>query len=460
MTDWPLIVLLAVLACAAIYALYGWRTAAAAKADGDAAVAAAKVKLEQVDALKAELERERAEKTQALSDLARERATAEERARAMAEKEAALIALKSEVEKSFESLASRALGQSEQRFLTLANETFEKHRTAAAGNVKEVVAPVQEQFAKLSETIAALDKARTEDKSALTEQMRAIGETLQQTQSMTGKLANALRAAPKARGRWGEETLKNVLELSGLTSRIDFFAEETHAGEEKKLRPDVLIRLPGGRCIVIDSKVALSGYLDAMEATDDAAREAHLRKHAGELRQHASQLGQKEYWRHVPDTADFVVMFVPGENFIAAAFERDPELYERSLRDRVIIVGPSSLLALARSIAYGWRQEEVAKNAEIIAGLGRELYARLAKLSALVGDVGGALDKSVKKYNELVASFDARVMVTARKFKDLGADEGGGDIPEIAAVDAAPRLPAPQAELDLAPPPPKKRGAG
>jgi len=460
MADWPLIVLLAVLAAAAIYALYGWRAAAAAKADGDAAVAAAKVKLEQVEALKAELDRERAEKTQALSDLARERATAEERARAMAEKEAALIALKNEVEKSFESLASRALGQSEQRFLTLANETFEKHRTAAAGNVKEVVAPVQEQFAKLSETIAALDKARTEDKSALTEQMRAIGETLQQTQSMTGKLANALRAAPKARGRWGEETLKNVLELSGLTSRIDYFAEETHAGEEKKLRPDVLIRLPGGRCIVIDSKVALSGYLDAMEATDDAAREAHLRKHAGELRQHASQLGQKEYWRHVPDTADFVVMFVPGENFIAAAFERDPELYERSLRDRVIIVGPSSLLALARSIAYGWRQEEVAKNAEIIAGLGRELYARLAKLSALVGDVGGALDKSVKKYNELVASFDARVMVTARKFKDLGADEGGGDIPEIAAVDAAPRLPAPQAELDLAPPPPKKRGAG
>jgi DNA recombination protein RmuC len=460
MTDWPLIVLLAVLAAAAIYALYGWRAAAAAKADGDAAVAAAKVKLEQVDALKAELDRERAEKTQALSDLARERATAEERARAMAEKEAALIALQSEVEKSFESLASRALGQSEQRFLTLANETFEKHRTAAAGNVKEVVAPVQEQFAKLSETIAALDKARTEDKSALTEQMRAIGETLQQTQSMTGKLANALRAAPKARGRWGEETLKNVLELSGLTARIDFFPEETHSGEEKKLRPDVLVRLPGGRCIVIDSKVALSGYLDAMEATDDAARETHLRKHAGELRQHASQLGQKEYWRHVPDTADFVVMFVPGENFIAAAFERDPELYERSLRDRVIIVGPSSLLALARSIAYGWRQEEVAKNAETIAALGRELYARLAKLSALVGDVGGALDKSVKKYNELVASFDTRVMVTARKFKDLGADEGGADIPEIAAVESAPRLPAPQGELELAPPTPKKRGAG
>ncbi|MBI1251628.1 MAG: DNA recombination protein RmuC [Alphaproteobacteria bacterium] len=459
MTDWPLLVLLALLACVAVYALYGWRQTAAAKAAGDEAAAAARAKLEQIDSLKSELERERADKQTALADLARERATAEERARAMTEKEAALIAMKQEVEKSFESLANRALSQNEQRFLTLANETFEKHRTVAAGNVKEVVSPVQEQFAKLSETIAKLDKERTEDKSALTEQMRAIGATLQQTQAMTGKLANALRAAPKVRGRWGEETLKNVLELSGLSQRIDFFPEETHEGDEQKLRPDVLIRLPGGRCIVVDSKVALSGYMDAMEATEDHAREDHLVKHAHELGQHARNLGRKEYWRHVPDTADFVVMFVPGENFIAAAFERDPDLYERSLRDRVIIVGPSSLLALARSIAYGWRQEEVAKNAEQIASLGRELYARLAKLSALVGDVGGALDKSVKKYNEMVASLDTRVMVTARKFRELGADEAGAALTEPGPIEAAPRLPAPQGELEL-PPPPKKRGAG
>jgi DNA recombination protein RmuC len=353
------------------------------------------------------------------------------------EREKALIAMKAEVEKSFLALAHQALGQSEQRFLSLANETFEKHQTAATGGMKEMVTPVTEQFALLSEKIAALDKSRTEDKSALFEQMRQVSETLSQTQMTTGKLVNALRAAPKARGRWGEETLRNVLELSGLSHHIDFSQQSTHDNDGAKLRPDVLINLPGGRCIVVDSKVALSGYLDAIEATDEIARDAFLKKHAGEMRTHMKQLASKEYAKSVPSTADFVVMFVPGDNFLSAAFEHDPALFQDACEQRVIIVGPSSLLALAKSISYGWRQEEVAKNAEQIAKLGADIYARLDTMVGKMSALGGLLDRSMKGYNELVATTETRVLPAARRFREFSV--GDADIAPVEQIDTAPR---------------------
>jgi DNA recombination protein RmuC len=354
------------------------------------------------------------------------------------------------MERTFESLAARALGQSQQSFLTLAKETFEKHQQAAAGGVKEVVAPVEAQFKQLSETIAALDKSRTEDKSALGEQLRQLNEAMNQTQSATSKLALSLRAGPKTRGRWGEETLKNVLELSGLSARIDFVTEQSNAdGEGGRVRPDVVINLPGGRCIVVDSKVALSGYLDAMDAADEALRETFLKQHARELRSHMRGLASKEYWRHVPATADFVIMFVPGDNFLAAAFEHDPTLYQDGFKERVVVIGPSNLFALAKTIAFGWRQEEIQKNADEIATLGRELHARLSLLSKHLAGVGDAIGKTVSQYNAFVSSFDARVMVTARKFREMGAAEGGAQIVEAAPIDAQPRLPAPQGELDF-----------
>ena len=278
--------------------------------------------------------------------------------------------------------------------------------------------------------------------------MRLVGETLSTANKNTSDLVNALRNAPKTRGRWGEEAVKNVLQLSGLTPGIDFTEQPSHAGEDGILRPDFVIRLPGERCIIVDSKVALSGYLDAMNATTEAAREEFLNKHATELRSHMTQLGSKDYWRHVPTSADFVIMFVPGDNFIAAAFERDQELYQDGFAKKVIVLGPSNLFALAKTIAFGWRQEDIQKNAEEIAKLGRELYSRLAKVSQLVAGVGGSLEKSVKSYNELVSSFDSRVMVTARKFKELGAAEGA-EIIDAVQLDAIPRLPAPQGELDL-----------
>lgn len=463
MTESPLLLVFLFIAfVAAAYFFWEARVAGEARAKAELDLAGAKAKLEQIeefrvarDAAAAARETAVAEAAQVRAELAAERSGAEARNAAALEREQALMAMKADVEKSFLALAQQALSQNEQRFLNLANETFEKHKTAATGGMKEMVAPVQEQFARLTEIVGALDKARTEDKSALFEQMRQVTDTLQQTQKETGKLANALRAAPKARGRWGEETLRNVLELSGLSHHIDFTQQSSHDSEGGKLRPDVLINLPGGRCIVVDSKVALSGYMDSVEATDDQTRDILLKKHAAEIRAHMKSLASKEYAKHVPATADFVVMFVPGENFIAAAFEHDSALFQDAVAERVIIVGPSSLLALAKSISYGWRQEEVAKNAEQIAEIGGQLYARLSTMSGRLEALGNSLEKSVKSYNELVSTVESRVFPSARRFRDLGAGEADEDIRLIEPKDVSVRLPAPPVEDDG---PKKKRG--
>lgn len=435
----PLVlIVLLLLAAGAAWCGYEWRRAAEARAKAEQDLAAAKAKLEQVESYRTERDAAVAARDAALAEASRQGAALAAETSRGEEREKAFIAMKADFEKNFLALAQQALSANEQRFLNLANETFEKHKAAATGGMKEMVTPVTEQFARLTESIAALDKARTEDKSALFEQMRQVSETLTQTQTTTGKLVNALRAAPKARGRWGEETLRNVLELSGLSPHIDFTEQTTHDGEGgRQLRPDVIVNLPGGRCIVVDSKVALSGYLDAVEATDDIARDAFLKKHAGEMRTHMKQLASKEYAKAVPSTADFVVMFVPGDNFLSAAFEQDPALFQDACDVRVIIVGPSSLLALAKSISYGWRQEEVAQNAEQIAKLGADIYARLDTMASKMGSLGTALDRSVKSYNELVATTEARVLPAARRFKEFSV--GDADIAVVEQIDTAPR---------------------
>jgi DNA recombination protein RmuC len=453
MTESLLIVLL--VAAAALAAWFAFR---AAKAQESAV--AAKARLEGVDLIRAErdravsdLETLRAEHGRIAAELAAERGAAGARAAALEENAKAL-------EKHFTALAAQALDANQQRFLAAANETFEKHKQAAQGGVKEVLAPAQEALAKLAGQVEALEKSRTEDKSALGEQMRMIGETLARTQTETGRLVNALRAAPKTRGRWGEETLRNVLELSGLSQHADFTQQTTTTDDGgKMLRPDVIIRLPGGRSIVVDAKVALSGYLDAMDATDEAARESFLSKHAAELRAHVKALSSKDYSKHIDESADFVCLFIPGENFFAAAVERDPSLFEDAMKARVVIVTPVTLMALARSIAYGWRQEQSAKNAQDIAALGRLLYERLSVMGDHMGRVGKAIGDSVARYNDLVGSMDSRVLVTARKFKELGAADSGVEIASPAQIENAPRALAPPPELELSPPPeqPKKR---
>lgn len=356
-------------------------------------------------------------------------------------------------EARFLAVAAKALESTQANFMRLANETFEKHKQAAQGGVKEVLAPAQEQMAKLAQSVDALDKARLQDKSAMGEQVRQIIDAVGSTNKTTQTLLTALRASPKMRGRWGEQTLRNVLELSGLAAHVDFTEQaSTTDGEGARLRPDVVINLPGGRCIVVDSKVALSGYLDAMEATDDAAREAHLKKHAAELKAHVRGLSSKDYWKHVPATADFVVLFVPGENFLAAAAERDPNLFDDAFQQKVIITTPSTMVALAKSVAYGWRQEQSAKNAQEIAELGRDLYRRMGVMIKHIDDLGRAMIGANERYNSVVGSLERMVLPQTRKFRELGAAEGD-EVDSPRAVEVAPRLPAPPEQLELTPPP-------
>jgi len=446
-----------ILALALALAGYYWREAHRLRSERDAAAAgkvAAEARLEALSGLQHEREAALAREAAALAqasalreEMAALKAGEAARAQAAHEREQALLALKAEFEKNFAALAADALSRNERRFLALANETFEKHQAAAQGHLKEAVDPVKETFARLAESVAALDKARGEDKATLTEQMRAVAEQLKETSGATGKLVHALRAAPKTRGRWGEETLKNVLEMAGLAQHVDFHEQTTVAGEGGKLRPDVTIRLPGGRVIVIDSKVALAAYLDAFEAVDDAAREAHLKRHAAQLREHVRLLASKDYWRHVPESADFVALFVPGENFFAAAAERDPDLFEYAIASRVIIVTPATLVALAKAVAYGWRQEEAAKNAKAVAELGRELYLRLSRMGEAVGALGRAIEGSVKKYNELVGSLEGRVLPQARKLREMGAGDAGTEIAALEPVETNPRRLSPGRDL-------------
>jgi DNA recombination protein RmuC len=400
----------------------------------------------------------RAERDRAVAELATLRQENARLVADLAKEKGASVARSESEEARFLALAAQALDASQARFMTLAKETFEKHSQAAAGGVKEVLAPTQEQLAKLASSVEALDKARLQDKSAMGEQVRQIIDAVGSTNKTTHQLLNALRASPKARGRWGEQTLRNVLELSGLAPHVDFTEQvSTTDGEGARLRPDVLINLPGGRCIVVDSKVALSGYLDAMEATDEAARETHMKKHAAELKAHVKNLSSKDYWKHVPATADFVVLFVPGENFLAAAAERDPNLFDDAFAAKVIITTPSTMVALAKSVAYGWRQEQSAKNAQEIAELGRELYRRMAVMADHLGKVGDAIGATVSRYNALLGSVESRVMPQARKFKELGAGDAGIDIAAPPQIEAAPRPPAPPEQLELTPPPQSAR---
>ncbi|MGD9979652.1 MAG: DNA recombination protein RmuC [Hyphomonadaceae bacterium] len=387
----------------------------------------------------------RAERDRAVADLKTLRAENIQLAADLAAAKAATGARSESEEARFTALVTKVLDATQQKYTSLAQ-----------GSVKEVLAPTQEQLTRLAATVDALDKARLQDKSAMNEQVRQIVDAVGSTNKTTQNLLTALRASPKMRGRWGEQTLRNVLELSGLAAHVDFQEQlSTTDGEGVRLRPDVVINLPGGRCIVVDSKVALSGYLDAMEATDEAAREAFMKKHVTELKGHVNNLSSKEYQKHVPDTADFVVLFVPGENFLAAAAERDPNLFDDAFAKRVIITTPTTMVALAKSVAYGWRQEQSAKNAQEIAELGRELHSRMATMLDKMGKVGDSIEKSVKNYNELVGSVEARVLPQARKFKELGAADAGISTNAPPQIEAAPRQITAPEQLELMPPVPQ-----
>ena len=363
------------------------------------------------------------------------------------DKLALLAQVRGEIERDLKAVAVDALRANQGSFVELANEVLAKHKLGADADlaarqkaVESLVAPLKEALQSYKAQVEELERARAHTFGALSAEIQGVAAAQHAVRAETAKLVNALRAAPKTRGRWGEQTLRNVLELSGLSAYCDFATEAGFARDGGVARPDVVIRLPGGRCIVVDAKTSLSAYLDSVEAIDEGEREHHLGLHAAQLRAHVKALAAKSYRDLVP-SPDFVVMFVPGDNFYAAAAERDPSLFEDAAALGVVIVTPATLIALAKAVAFGWRQEKVAENAQAVHDLGRELYRRLARMGEHIARCGDALGRSVQHYNQLVGSLEHSVMPQARRFSELEVEGTAAELPLLRQVEVQARVP-------------------
>lgn len=350
------------------------------------------------------------------------------------------------LENSFKSLSADALRNNNQSFLDLARASLAEFQQGAKGDLEKrqiaidaLVAPVRASLDKVDEKIAALEKAREQAYGEIRQQFTHMADTQNQLRLETTNLVKALRQ-PHVRGRWGEVQLRRVVEMAGMLRHCDFVEQESAADDEGRVfRPDVIVRLPGGRQIVVDAKTPVSAYLDAHEATDDDVRKTKIREHAQLVRGHMQALARKNYWEQFQQTPEVVVMFIPGEAFCSAALEADPELLDAGFGQNVIIASPASLMALLKAAAYGWRQESIAENARTISQLGQELHKRLGDMASHLMKLGASLDSASANYNAAIGSFESRVLVSARKFKELGATSQEAEIIELRAVEGGVR---------------------
>lgn len=339
----------------------------------------------------------------------------------------------------FAEVSNRLLGDAQKQFLERADQRFKQSEESSGQALKSLLQPVNERLLRYEESIAKVEKDRSEaygNLQGLMESMRAGQESVR---AEAAKLGNSLRNAPKARGRWGEQQLRNVLETCGLSEHADFQTEVSIEGGDGRLRPDVIIRVPGGRSLVIDAKVSLNAYQDAFEAGEEANRVSALTAHAAAMKAHVNTLGQKAYQDQFRDTPDYVIMFVPGEHFLSAALEQDPDLWDFAFAKRVLMATPTNLIAIARTVSAVWQQEKVVGQAREIAELGKELYARLSTMGGHVGRMGKNLDTAVSAYNALVGSLESQVLTQAKRFEDLNIDTGGKAIEALPIVEQTTR---------------------
>lgn len=338
---------------------------------------------------------------------------------------------------TFKALSAEALEQSGAALLERVRTALDAQLGHREDAVENLVRPLRDALARYETAVHTMEGARQQAYGSLEAQLRALAAGHADLQRETGALVAALRT-PHVRGRWGELTLHRVVELAGLAQHCDYVEQIVVEGQGGRVRPDMVVRLPAGREIVVDAKVPLSAYLDALAARTEEERAASLARHAQQIRQHMQALASKAYWDEFGKAADLVVMFIPGESFVAAAAEVDGTLIEDGLDRRVVVATPTTLIALLRSIAYGWRQEALARNAAEISDLGRQLYERLRVLTAHVGDMGTSLGRATAAFNRAVGSLESRVLPAARRFRDLGA-ASGDDLPLLEAIDERPR---------------------
>ncbi len=405
----------------------------------------------QIGALRAELEERKAEVAELQRTLresesksAEANARSDELRRAIEEQRTLLQQARDALTDAFQSIAAEALSRNSERFLALARENLGAIEQRALADldarhkaIEGVVVPLKESLQKMDDQLRALESSRGQAYAALSTQLKSLVDTQDDLRAETANLVNALRT-PAVRGRWGEIQLKRVVEIAGMVKYCDFIEQPNLDGPDGKLRPDLRVLLPGGRNLIIDAKVPLQAYLDALQAANDEGKLARLKDHARQVREHMTKLAAKSYWDYLKPTPEFVVLFLPGESFFSAALEADPSLIEYGAGQRVILATPTTLIALLRAVAYGWRHQQLAENSQQISELSKELYQRLAAVAGLLADLGRGMKGCVDKYNRVVGSLESRVLPAARRFKELGVS-GKEEIALLEPLNTIPR---------------------